>query len=87
MKILIKAPTKEDFKKIIDHAYKFKIVSVMNRKIPLDYWADNAEDTIVVIEDDIISYGKSRKNDEYVDINIFLKTNYGDTKKTGKQNN
>jgi len=84
MKILIKAVTKEDFKKIIDHAAKFKIFSIMNRKIPLDYWTDNESDTVVVIEDDVISYGKSRKNDEYVDINTFLKTNYGNTKETRK---
>lgn len=84
MKILIRATTKEEFKKIIDHAAKCKILSIMNRRIPLDYWADHEEDTVVVIEDEVLSYGKSKRGDEYVDINTFLTTTYGNTKKTGK---
>jgi hypothetical protein len=90
MEILLRAKTLEDFKHIIAHAYACDIRSVANRKLPDEYWKDYKEDTVLLIEDDTISYGASIISDKYIDLETFLKTDYGKKngeQTSGKQNN
>jgi hypothetical protein len=77
MEILLKAQTLSDFKSIINHAYACGIKSIMNRKLPDDCWLDWKSETIIAIEDDVLSYGHNIVSDKYIDLETFLKTDYG----------
>jgi hypothetical protein len=57
----------------------------MNRRLPDSFWNDYKKDTVLLIEDDNISYGKAIECDKYFDLETFLKTDYG--KKNGDQTN
>jgi len=82
MEILLRAKTLEDFKHIVNHAYSCGIKSIMNRRLPDSFWNDYKKDTVLLIEDDNISYGKAIECDKYFDLETFLKTDYG--KKIGR---
>ena len=85
MEFLLRAKTLEDFKHVVNHAYACGIKSIMNRRLPDECWRDNKADTVLLIEDDTISYGASIVSDNYIDLETFLKTDYG--KKNGDQTN
>jgi len=90
MEILLKAKTLEDFKRIVNHAFACDIKSIANRRLSDEFWKDYKEDTILLIEDDTISYGASIVSDKYIELETFLKTDYGKKireQASGKQDN